>query len=115
MKNTFVKTMTKTNKDIVKKTTKFAKKNPNTAVAIGATGAVATAGLAASLATKVTRYFWYKRMMKKALNMTQSNVEEKTNTTAANTTAPATTAATAVDNAVNTPAPEADDKQQNQQ
>lgn len=112
MKNTFVKTMTKTNKDIVKKTTKFAKKNPNTAVAIGATGAVATAGLAASLATKVTRYFWYKRMMKKPLNMTQSNDEEKTNTTAnANTPAPTTTnatTATAADNTVNTPAPEAD-------
>ena len=94
MKNTFVKTMTKTNKDIVKKTTKFAKKNPNTAVAIGATGAVATAGLAAVVVQKITKIMWRRAFMKNPLRPLPNTT---TNPTTTPTTNPTTTPAAADD------------------
>lgn len=65
--NNTMKTITRANKKIVKNITKTARKNPNAAVAIGATGVAATAGLAVGLVTKVTTIMWRRAFMKKPL------------------------------------------------
>ena len=93
-----MKTITRTNKKIVKNITKTARKNPNAAVAIGATGVAATAGLAVGLVTKVTSIMWRRAFMKKPLRPLPNTT---TNPTA--TTAPT---------ADNQQAPVADDQQQ---
>ena len=99
--NNTMKTITRANKKIVKNITKTARKNPNAAVAIGATGVAATAGLAAGLVTKVTTIMWRRAFMKKPLRPLAS-------TTTAPTTNPTTTPTTAD----NQQAPVADDQQQ---
>ena len=100
--NNTMKTITRANKKIVKNITKTARKNPNAAVAIGATGVAATAGLAAGLVTKVTTIMWRRAFMKKPLRPLPNT------TTAAPTTNP--TATPTADN--NQQAPVADDQQQ---
>lgn len=84
--NNTMKNITKANKKIVKNITKTARKNPNAAVAIGATGVAATAGLAAGLVTKVTTIMWRRAFMKKPLRPLPNTTT--TPTTADNQQAP---------------------------
>lgn len=93
--NNTMKTITRANKKIVKNITKTARKNPNAAVAIGATGVAATAGLAAGLVTKVTTIMWRRAFMKKPLRPL-----------------PNTTAPTTADNNQQAPVADADQQQQ---